>query len=253
MIPYRSNAWYGYRRDASDARDLKFRSTISELPATVDLRHNCPPIMDQGALGSCTAHGVTAALRYTMLKNGRPDVELSRLQLYYDERALEGSINDDAGAQIRDGIKAAAKVGVGHERLWPYDIKRFTDKPPQACYVDAVNFNAIKYERVRVGVTSLKAALASGYPVVFGITLYDSFESPDVEKTGVVPMPNLEYEAVVGGHCMLAVGYGQKNGYFTVQNSWADDWGDKGFCYIPERMLGSAKYTGDCWIIKQVG
>jgi hypothetical protein len=49
-------------------------------------------------------------------------VKLARLQLYYDERKAEGSVSSDSGAEIRDGIKCAAKIGVGHERLWPYDI-----------------------------------------------------------------------------------------------------------------------------------
>jgi hypothetical protein len=58
----------------------------------VDLRPHCPPVMDQGELGSCTAHGITGALRYEMKRAGQPDVPLSRLQLYFDERAIEGTV-----------------------------------------------------------------------------------------------------------------------------------------------------------------
>lgn len=35
----------------------------------------------------------------------------SRLFIYYNERAMKGRVREDAGAQIRDGIKTLAKQG----------------------------------------------------------------------------------------------------------------------------------------------
>lgn len=248
----RRQAWYGLRRDTRDQRDHIFNVAPVHLPPSADLRQWCPPVMDQGELGSCTAHGITAALRFGLIKAGKPDVPLSRLQLYYDERAIEGTIRSDAGAEIRDGIKTAAKLGVGPESLWPYTIAKFVRKPPAAVYKAALDFQALTYQRVTVAVSSLKAALATGFPVVIGISVYESFEGEDVAKTGIVPLPG-EKEQLAGGHCMLAVGYGQKPGFFTVQNSWASDWGDKGFCYLPEAYLGSPKLGSDYWLINTVG
>jgi C1A family cysteine protease len=255
-IRRRSNKWYGCRRDTRDARDEdhKFKAPGRlKLPPVVDLRPNMPPIMNQGELGSCTANGITAALRYLLIKDKKPDLELSRLQLYYDERYIEDTINEDAGAEIRDGIKSAFKLGVGDEDLWPYQIHRFKEKPPEAVYLSALNYQGLEYSRVNVGIISLKSALALGYPVVIGISLYDSFENDDVAKTGILPMPNLDKEGLIGGHCMIVVGYGIHPGYFTVQNSWGDDWGDKGFVHIPEQYLGSELYGSDYWVIKAIG
>lgn len=229
-----------------------FRPTALRLPASVDLRAHCPPVMDQGELGSCTAHGISGALRYEMISRGQPDVPLSRLQLYYDERAAEGTIKSDAGAEIRDGIKSAGKLGMGHETLWPYAVKKFATKPAAAVYKDALKFRALSYQRVDVNAAALKAALAAGHTPVIGLTLYESFESEAVAKTGMVPMPG-KLEAAVGGHCMYVVGYGQKPGYFTVRNSWAADWGDKGDCYFPEAYLGSTLLGSDYWIITTEG
>lgn len=248
----RSNAWYGCRPDTKDARDHLFRPRAMRTPAVVDLRAHCPPVMDQGQLGSCTAHGITGALRYEMLSKGLPDVQLARLQLYYDERAMEGSIASDAGAEIRDGIKSASKLGVAHEKLWPYQIKKFATKPTAKVYADALQFRAISYQRVDVSTTALKQAIAAGHTPVIGLTLYESFESDKVARTGVVPIPSMN-EQVVGGHCMYVVGYGQKHGYFTVRNSWAADWGDKGDCYFPESYLGSRALGSDYWIITSEG
>lgn len=249
------HAWYGYRRDARDPRDRHFVPAIATTyPAVIDLRRHCPPVMDQSAIGSCTAHGITGALRHALIKAGKPDVKLSRLQLYYDERKAEGTVASDAGAEIRDGIKCAAKIGVGRERLWPYRIEHYRAKPPAKCYADAVRFNALSYERVAVDVGHVKAAIAAGFPVIIGLTLFKSFDGRDVEKTGVVPMPDPHAgDKPDGGHCVYVVGYGQRAGYFTVRNSWGRAWGDGGDCYFPEEYIGSPKFGGDYWIIRGIG
>lgn len=249
----RANAWYGCRRDTRDARDREFKPRVTKLPAAVDLRQFCPPVMNQGQLGSCTAHGITGALRFLLIKAGKKDMPLARLQLYYDERSVEGTIREDSGAEIRDGIKCAAKLGVAHEGLWPYKISKFKSKPGLAVYRDAVQLEALTYERVVVDTNKVKAALALGFPVVIGLSLYDSFETDDVARTGDVPMPVLDNEQMIGGHCMYVVGYGQRKGTFTVRNSWDTDWGDKGDCYMPEAYIGSTKYGSDYWVIKSAG
>jgi C1A family cysteine protease len=246
--------WYGLRRDLPDARDHLFvpaPAALASLPASVDLRDHCPPVMDQGDLGSCTAHGITGALRYALIKSGQPDHPCSRLQLYYDERVVEGTVRSDAGAEIRDGIKCAAQRGVAHESLWPYDIKAFAKKPGKAVYADALKFSALTYQRVTVDADHLKAALAAGFPVIVGISVYESFESDAVAKTGMVPLPKAK-EQMLGGHCLYCIGYGIKPGTFTLRNSWADDWGDAGDCHVPEAYLGGSKYGSDYWLISQL-
>lgn len=248
----RVNAWYGCRRDTRDFRDHHMPLTAMRLPAAVDLRRDCPPVMDQGELGSCTAHGITGALRYEMMRGGHGDVALSRLQLYYDERVIEGTVMSDAGAEIRDGIKCAAKKGVAHESLWHYSVRRFREKPGPRVYKDAINCRALAYARVDVSVVALKTAVASGHTPIIGLTLFESFESVAVERTGAVPMPGAR-EKIAGGHCMYVVGYGQKPATFTVRNSWGTDWGDRGDCYFPEAYLGSQELGADYWVIKAEG
>jgi C1A family cysteine protease len=247
------NAWYGCRRDTKDARDHMMAPRAMRFPAAIDLRAHCPPVMDQGQLGSCTAHGISGALRYEMMRQGAPDVPLSRLQLYYDERAIEGTVNSDAGAEIRDGIKSANKRGVAHETLWPYRVNRYRTRAPAAVYTDARKFRALSYQRVEVNTAALRQAIAMGHTPVIGVTLYESFESDAIAKTGMVPMPDVSREQIVGGHCMYVVGYGHRRGHFTVRNSWAADWGDNGDCYFPDAYLGSQLYGSDYWIITAEG
>lgn len=246
---------FGYIPDTPDIRDHKFLvPRVMRLPRAVDLRDHAKPlpILDQGELGSCTAHGSTMAMRLLRQKQGLDDIEMARLQVYYDARALEGSTKSDAGAMIRDVVKAIVKKGAGHEDLWPYDVARFATRPPKAVYASALGDHVVEYQRVDVNSTAVKTAIAQHMPVVIGISVYDSFESEATAETGIVAIPK-KTESLLGGHCMVVVGYGQKTGYFTVQNSWSDAWGDKGFCYIPYKYLDNPDLGADYWALKTVG
>src|SRR6476661_5903776 len=119
---------YGWMPDVPDQRDLVFTAArVATVPPAVDLRPGCPPVYDQGQLGSCTANAIGAAIEYDRMKqNLTPDFVPSRLFIYYNERVIERTVSTDSGAQIRDGIKSVAKQGVCPEPDWPYDISKFT-------------------------------------------------------------------------------------------------------------------------------
>lgn len=121
---------FGWKRDLPDHRDFKFKITAPKpVPPLVDLRHLCPPVYNQGQLGSCTANALGAAFQYEQIKQGKDNFVPSRLFIYYNERAIEGTINEDAGAMIRDGIKTMVKDGVCPEKSWRYNEFKFKVKP----------------------------------------------------------------------------------------------------------------------------
>ena len=107
-------------------------AVLTKLPKKVDLRGTkCPPVYDQGSLGSCTANAIAAALEFLQMAEGLPQVFTpSRLFIYYNERAMEGTVDSDSGAMIRDGIKSVNAQGAPPESLWPYDIATFSRNPP---------------------------------------------------------------------------------------------------------------------------
>ena len=176
-----------------------------------------PPAYDQGQLGSCTANAIGGAFAFEEKKQKKIDFMPSRLFIYYNERAMEGTVGSDSGAQIRDGVKVVATLGTPPETDWPYDIENFATPPPPAAYADAKQNEATSYFRIdNTDVNQLKSCLAAGFPFVFGIAVYQSFESQAVAKTGVVPMP-LTHDAVVGGHAILGVGYDDQTGLFKFR------------------------------------
>lgn len=266
---------YGWHPDLPDHRDLLYATphpVALALPPSVDLRPGCPPVYDQGQLGSCTANAIAGAFEFDQIKEKLPDFIPSRLFIYYNERVIEHDVQSDNGAQIRDGIKSVASQGVCPETFpnglglpvgdtWPYSDRNtdpdpcptcpYAKKPSPSCYAVAKNHTVKLYQRLTPVLNTLKGCLASGYPFVFGFTVYESFESQQVAQTGIVPMPGPK-EKSVGGHAVVCVGYDDAKQQFIVRNSWADTWGIKGYCLMPYSYLTDPNLADDFWTIRTV-
>lgn len=248
----RSPKWYGWLPDLPDHRDFLYSAVApfrAVLPQKVDLRRKCSAIENQGNLGSCTANALVGALEFLEIKDGAKFVDLSRLFVYYNERVIEGTVNQDSGAYIRDGIKSLAKLGVCPEQEWPYRISDFTKKPTAKCYKDAIRHRITSYHRITT-IDEMRNCLADGFPFVFGFTVYTAFESQAVAKSGVVTMPGPK-ERVLGGHAVVAVGYDDGQKRFWVRNSWDTDWGQNGYFTMPYDYLDpQSNLADDFWTIR---
>jgi len=245
---------YGWIPDRPDNRDIMFAAApqvLAALPTSADLTPNCPPVYDQGQLGSCTANAIGAAFQFEQKKQSIPDFTPSRLFIYYQERYLEGTITTDSGAMIRDGMKVVANDGAPPETLWPYDITKFTQKPPTTVFDEGKKNQVLIYRRVLRDLNQMKGCLASGYPFVFGFSVYESFESQDVARTGAMPMP-AKGEQLLGGHAVLAVGYDDTQQRFIVRNSWGTGWGKNGYFTMPYQYLLERNLSSDFWTTRLV-
>ena len=246
---------YGWIPDLPDHRDHLFAApaqVMSSLPTNVDLRSQCPAPYDQGQLGSCTANAIAGAVQFDEMKQKSQNVFTpSRLFIYYNERVIEGTVNTDSGAMLRDGIKSVSGEGVCPEDEWPYDPSKFTDKPSDQCYSDAAKHKVSSYQRLVQDLNQLKGCLAAGYPFVFGFTVYDSFESQEVASSGHVPLP-APGEQELGGHAVMAVGYDDSNQWFLIRNSWGTSWGMQGYFTLPYSYLTQASLSSDFWTIRMV-
>lgn len=246
---------YGWIPSLPDNRDLRVTFAPAEVaalpPKNPRFASGLPPIWNQGQLGSCTAHGILRARNFAASKAGEQEEMLSRLQLYFDERSDEGTVTADAGAAIRTGIKSLVSRGAGLESLWPYDQSKFSVKPPQAVYDNALDHQALKYAAVAPQIGQIKSVLASGYPVVFGFTVFESMELPATTQSGLVPIPSA-FERTVGGHCVVFNGFWDDTSqYLGFDNSWGTEWGNDGLGYMPYWYVASGMVS-DCWVIYQV-
>jgi C1A family cysteine protease len=240
---------YHWIPDLPDHRDFIYKAAPISIPSKTDLRPLCSSVEDQGNLGSCTGNALVGAIEVLENIEKASFVDLSRLFVYYNERAMEGTIKQDAGAVIRDGVKTLVKSGVCTEKLWPYNIARFKYKPTKPCFADGLTRTVSMYSRLNT-TSDMRNCLAAGFPFVFGFSVYESFESDAVAKTGVVPMPG-KGEQLLGGHAVLAVGYDDTTQHFIVRNSWGADWGDQGYFTIPYAYLADRNLSDDFWTVRK--
>lgn len=215
-----------------------------------DLRSNMPAVRDQGQLGSCTGFALTGIFMYLAKKLFGEAYLASALAVYYDERVIEGTVEDDAGAEIADGIDVLLKNGAGPESLCPYNIRKFTSKPSDDYYAAAKKDLALHSYRVdNPDGTSIRAALTLGMPVVIGFTVYPEIEGLNPTNY-LLPLPNPGEESV-GGHAVVICGHDDERQVYTAQNQWSSDWGADGFFEMPYAYVHDGNLTQDCHVVDQ--
>jgi C1A family cysteine protease len=235
-----------------------------KLPATADLRAWCPPIEDQGQIGSCTANAGVALVEYFERRAFGKHLDASRLFLYKATRNLL-NLRGDTGAYLRTTMGALVLFGVPPERFWPYEPKALDKEPPAFCYSFAANYRTMSYFSLDPPGTKpaelierIKTYVAGGIPSMFGFTVYNSIEQAGAK--GEIPFPGIK-EKVAGGHAVVAVGYDDKKsiknreqgakgtvGAFLIRNSWGEGWGDAGYGWLPYEYV-AAGLAEDWWTL----
>ncbi len=224
----------------------------SALPAKVDLREFCSPVETQGKIGSCTAHAGVSLVEYYERRNFGSYIPASRMFLYKVTRNLM-KMQGDTGANPRSTMAALVLFGTPPEDHWAYDEPDFDKEPPAFCYSFAQNYKTIKFYRHDLPrpnlsrkdvMHSLKTSLANGIPFMFGFTVYNSINTAADKGRISFPSPR---DRRMGGHAVAAFGYDDtmvikhpsfpglqaSKGAILIQNSWGEQWGEKGFGWLP--------------------
>jgi C1A family cysteine protease len=261
----------GWKRQELDARDYStshfqvsrlFAGMPFKLPIKVDLRgEHMPPIVNQGALGSCTANAAAALIDYCIHKEHGVFFTPSRLYQYYNTRLIENTTGEDSGASIRDALKSIAKYGAIPEKTRPYDIDRFTEKPSTEEYLIGEKYQAIKYVLIdkpvltgQLRLKAIKQQVSMGLPLEFGTPVFDQIQR--VNKNYPIIMMPSPWESDIGGHAMVIVGYddsmklgGGQYGAFIIRNSWGTEWGNEGYGYLPYGYILANDLASDFWVL----
>jgi len=229
------------------------RFAQEQLPTKVDLRPYMTTVEDQSAVNSCVANSLVGAYEYLAKRHLGEAGDVSRLFVYYYARVFDGWAKKDQGCTITNAIKVLEEYGSCSEETWGYHPDLVNEEPHEEAIEEASNFLIEEADEIPVELYSMKHCLAEGYPFTFGLRLFKTFDH--ARKKGIVPMPNFSTEEgreSHGNHAMLCVGYLDAHKLFIVRNSWGEDWGDQGYCYIPYDYMTNPELCWDCWAIRNV-
>lgn len=224
------------RSDKLTARMMLAAPLGFQTPPIIDLDSQCGPYLDQGQLGSCADNAACEAMEF-LERQGMSDKLFSRLFLYWHVRKQAGlSTDEDTGSTIHDVIRTLEQTGVCYEDTWPYDVGQFTKEPNAVALAEATHHKALVAYFCPT-IQTIDASLAQGFPLLFGMTLCESFES--IDANGLY----LPSGAEIGGHAMFIIGKddtmseGGYDGYYKIRNSWGEGWGMSGCCFIPKDLF----------------
>jgi len=223
------------------------------LPNQIDLRPNFAfyPPQDQGDLNSCTSFAIAGAIAYLANKKNKMVVSPSELFIYYNERVLQGVIDENSPVEIKNGLIATSKSGSCHTDFWPYDQGKYKVKPPEPAYENAKKILTATYEFVEQDEAHIKESIANDIPVLFGMSVYPYFISKKMADSGVLTMP-IPNDFRMGGHAPLLVGYNDGTRQFIARNSFGTDWGMDGYFTLPYDYVLNPNYGTDFWRISEL-
>ena len=209
----------GRRLDAAQHHDP--RSLRYLVPATAveskDWERRIP-ILDQGALGSCTGNAAVGALGTQPLYDALP----------------EGTVLDEA---------LAVRIYSEATKIDPYD----GEYPPDDTGSDGLSvakvckrLGLISGYLHATSVDAMCRALQTG-PVIVGVNWYEGFDQPDENGIAVVG------GRLRGGHEFEVVGLDVKRRLFYAVNSWGRSWGQSGYFWFSfDDMARLLSEGGDC-------
>jgi C1A family cysteine protease len=203
----------------------------AKCPESVDLRSAFTNIKDQGTIGACTVFAISSIYEFILKKSKSNDPDLSERFVYYNVRKDKGSL-DDSGSNYLEVINSITENGICEENFCKYENDNIDTPPSDIAIQNAKTHKIQTAKNVCIKHTDFLSALSEGYPIAISLKLFDSFGDCN---GGFIQRPS--DEEIKNGQCqshaMVICGYSEKNKVYIVRNSWGNEFGDKGYCYIP--------------------
>lgn len=231
-----------------------------KIKGTVDLRKFFTPVKNQLDLGSCTSFAAVAMYEAMMNQAGvEGSNDMSPAYLYFYSNILKG--RPAGGSNFYEQLEVLGTRGVCHESLYTYDAEFPETEPSDQAEADAKNHRVIsakqipltnepdKLESLSRNHYLLTSALSEGYPIGISLKVYDNFGKDGAFILHPDDAPNAKED---GWHAMVIVGYSEENNFYIVRNSWGQEFGEDGYCYIPNAYIDDPDYMTFACIITEI-
>jgi hypothetical protein len=241
---------YGWIRDMFDPRDRSYAKiiTLSDLSRDeldfVDTGESLIirlPAYDQGNLNTSSCQAVCFLLEFFMQKSMGMFSRPSRLEMYYNA-TQSGCLS------LRDTLKQVQNQGFMSEGFWPYVSDKVHCPPKQLFQSYKPQLEYFRLDNTHVGV--LRDCLEEGFPFIFGMSVYTSFNA-DLQISNKVTS---EPDKLLGSQNFVCVGYEKEDEsghvFFTIRNSRGLGFGEAGHFYISSDLIRQTDICGDFWTIR---
>jgi hypothetical protein len=269
---------YGYLKNPPDHRDFGLLHPASPIDMRVVARPKFSDNVvympkfrrDQGQEGSCTGHAdsMNRNFLYNRLKVYEPVItppaNFSPAFAYWMGRKEDGSLGQgDCGSTGRSVALGSIHNGICLEADMPYVAGQFATPPSAAALASGLRFKHGAFHMV-TSVDDALTCLASGYGLLLGFNVYDSFEN-DIGPNGLMPTPNYSTESLQGGHEVYIFDYSDTwlmgdgtTGGVVIANSWGEAWGKHGDFFMSYKQLAdpnivldlTLQHLGKPWLAK---
>lgn len=218
------------------------KSELNLLPDSVDLRPWDNPIQNQHHEGMCTAFAIAAVLESRIAITTGTRMKLSERQIWSFYKTPD----------VTRALPSLSNQPIVTEDVWPFDMTRPLKKVSQKSARFNTSSPANRPERVdvddpddraghaidTVNIHNTLTLLAHGKALFLATETTEAFVSPKLNRGARRGHIGAGAVDPHGGHAMTIVGYKKDNtiaggGYFIVRNSWGENWGDRGYGYLP--------------------
>lgn len=169
--------------------------------------------LDQGREGACVGAGITQALIADPVCAFGLDMPYAKKRVYWPAQledpwpgsSMPGDHPFYEGTAVVAGLEIVRKLGWIDSYKWVFSFQEFC------------------------------SAMSYAGPAVMGLKMREGMM--EIDRDGFL-RPIGE---VIGGHCLVCKGIDVQNQLFILHNSWGDEWGISGDCYVSfedmEKML----------------
>lgn len=207
----------------------------------VDMRKFATPVGDQAETSRCSAFAWTHAVELSKNIDGQQCPRLSPNFTMLQFQRMQGDAQDygyayEGGSGTVSGTDPGELIlqnGSCRQEFWP-DSEQSPKVSERQMAGDAARFR-LECTAHPTAVDDLKKVLTAGCPVHLSMNTGPAFAK--IGRDGVVSAAE-QPDGRHGRHAMLITGY--KGNFYIVKNSWGQQWGDGGYCYIPKNVLAAS-------------